>query len=341
MVEPDAKRLKIEKMIIKSVLPDELTEAIKLTTAFVGCITDAKRLSKIMTELSKKLPLKSLHHLKRVKQHEVIICEQNDVTSAAEIKNLFEQNGIEKGIFSYFLSFNLQQVPSHAPKLRHQYEEAIRYWPCKFHPNHYLEKSFKNELFSDEEAKFHVKMMKVCLSLSNFTAAGIAVNPKIKRIAALGLEATEQHPLQHCPMVLIDRVAVSQNGGAWFDGGGAKAGDDNWNYQGCSAELIEMISKQFPAVEFGAQHVITSGTVSQEDVNPHDDNLGKYGPYLCTGYDLYFTKEPCVMCAMALIHSRAKRIFYHRTTEKGALGSLTKLHTVGDLNHHYEVFQIS
>lgn len=72
---------------------------------------------------------------------------------------------------------------------------------------------------------------------------------------------------------------------------------------------------------------------------PSADEASRDGPYLATGYYVYATREPCVMCAMALVHSRANRVFYGKSSENGALGTLCKLHTVKDLNHHYEVFK--
>jgi tRNA-specific adenosine deaminase 3 len=346
MAEPGAKRMKCEMRHIKAILGDEfMASEVKLTTVVVGRIEDMKKLSKIMSELTKKLLLPRLHHLKRVKQNEVLICESNDSTSSdpeTEAKRWFEQVGISTDVLPCFVEIILKQVPALAPKLRHQYEAASQFWSCKFHPNQYWEKLYKNEMFAETETEFHLEMMECCLEMSRSVghkAAGLAVNPKIKRIAALATESLEAHPLQHCPMVLIDQVAVSQNGGAWSVWDPAEKTSD-WNLQGCKQDLIEVITGRFPNVEFGAQKVVTTAA-DQEKINPHDDNLGKYGPYLCTGYDLYFSDEPCVMCAMALIHSRAKRIFYHKPASNGALGTLIKLHTVADLNHHYEVFQIT
>ncbi|XP_067130387.1 probable inactive tRNA-specific adenosine deaminase-like protein 3 [Centruroides vittatus] len=62
-------------------------------------------------------------------------------------------------------------------------------------------------------------------------------------------------------------------------------------------------------------------------------------PYLCTGYELYVTREPCTMCSMALVHSRIKRVFYGCPVSWGSLGSSMKLHTQTGLNHHYEVWK--
>lgn len=64
------------------------------------------------------------------------------------------------------------------------------------------------------------------------------------------------------------------------------------------------------------------------------------GNYLCTGYDLYITREPCIMCAMAVLHSRFKRVFYGVcNAERGGLGSQTKLHCNRSLNHHFLVYK--
>jgi tRNA-specific adenosine deaminase 3 len=64
-------------------------------------------------------------------------------------------------------------------------------------------------------------------------------------------------------------------------------------------------------------------------------------PYLCTGFDCYLVREPCVMCAMALVHSRVRRVMYAKADPKwGALGGSLRLHGQRSLNHHYTVYHM-
>ena len=42
------------------------------------------------------------------------------------------------------------------------------------------------------------------------------------------------------------------------------------------------------------------------------------------------------MCAMALVHSRIRRVLYALPAADGALGSAFSLHTERSLNHHFQ-----
>lgn len=63
--------------------------------------------------------------------------------------------------------------------------------------------------------------------------------------------------------------------------------------------------------------------------------------YLCTGLDLYLSTEPDLMTAMALVHSRIRRVFYQTSCPVfGALGTHYNIHSLRSLNHHFRVFNI-
>ena len=66
--------------------------------------------------------------------------------------------------------------------------------------------------------------------------------------------------------------------------------------------------------------------------------------YLCTGYDVYMTKEPNTFAAMAMLHSRIGRVFYLNENPKyGVVRNNTKvqLHTLKGINHRFRVFKCS
>ncbi len=56
------------------------------------------------------------------------------------------------------------------------------------------------------------------------------------------------------------------------------------------------------------------------------------------GCTLYVTKEPCPMCAGAIVHTRIARVVFGLGDPKaGALGGAFDLQAVKGLNHHFEV----
>lgn len=62
--------------------------------------------------------------------------------------------------------------------------------------------------------------------------------------------------------------------------------------------------------------------------------------YLCTGFDLVTSHEPCVMCAMALVHARIRSVaFAHPDPIHGGLGSTVAVHTLRSINHRYRAFR--
>ena len=62
------------------------------------------------------------------------------------------------------------------------------------------------------------------------------------------------------------------------------------------------------------------------------------GDWRLVDCDLYVTKEPCVMCAGALIHVRIRRlIFGCADTKSGGAGGMINLLQHSALNHHCEI----
>lgn len=170
----------------------------------------------------------------------------------------------------------------------------------------------------------------------------VIVDPEINTVVSVGYDNRMENPTQHAVLVAIDGVARTQNGGVWNElytyqptvQPLPKSGNtmlrqkpEMLNLQGISSDVLNLLKEKHQEVGFGSR-MFTGKTA---DGTP-------MGPYLCTGYDAYITHEPCMMCAMALIHSRVKRVFYGTKVPKGALGTSSKLHTIRELNHHYVVF---
>ncbi|XP_051879542.1 probable inactive tRNA-specific adenosine deaminase-like protein 3 [Pristis pectinata] len=345
-MEPPCKKRKTEAFgtftwELMPVLSDERSGEVELLEAYAAPIINKKQTSALVKRLAEVYPLSNLPHIKRVRpckdkksDHplEIIICLHSDLNSTdalngkVSLSDLFPEGNVDvTGLGDPFQV----KIPAEQPLTRLQFEIASQHWPTSFHENKQVTEALRGQLFNiEEKAKMQtfmekaIEVAKVGKGLGMEPVGAVMVNPASDRIIAVGHDCRNgPNPLLHAVMVCIDQVAYGQGGGAF----------NHDKYPQCyfrSAEPFlgdDVVSTAKPLL-LSDDHIL-KGTVTNRL------------PYICTGYDLYVTREPCVMCAMALVHSRIHRVFYGTSSPDGALGTKYKIHTRKDLNHHYVVFK--
>nr|CAD7195831.1 unnamed protein product [Timema douglasi] len=295
---------------LEPVLHDDITGDLPLVDVFVDTIVEKKHTSRLIQELNVLYPIPSLQHLKRVYKTDVILSIAGDAALEQCLDRL-KSGGLDATGLSGVP--RRQRVCSASPKTRRQFQEATLLWPCNFHEDKYLEKVLAGRLFTAKDKlqqqrfmEMALKAARVSVTMGGCGTGAVIVDPKMSgtQVIAVGYDERGGHPLKHAAMVAVDLVARGQGGGTWE----VKCRD-----------------------EIGVEN-------KNEHKKSGSENT-KTGPYLCTGYDIYLTREPCAMCAMALVHSRVRRVFYGSSTPSGALGTNAVVHCLKGLNHRYEVFR--
>ncbi|KAM9242090.1 putative inactive tRNA-specific adenosine deaminase-like protein 3 [Dugong dugon] len=310
------------------VLSEQQSGPVELVPAYAAPVLEPGQTSRLVREVSAALPLPAQPHLKRVRPNldtsrphalELLLCLAGPDVGVRTLRELLPSAVDPHGLGPPFLV----PVPARPPLTRPQFEAARAHWPSTFHEDKQVTRALAGRLFSiQERARMQGHMERAVRAAQQAATQGlwavgaVVVDPGSGHVLATGHDCrSAASPLLHATMVCIDLVAQGQGRGA-HDLGPRPA---------CSFTLA------------ATSQAIRAGSVRKQDCCEEDGGDGL--PYVCTGYDLYVTREPCVMCAMALVHARIRRVFYGAPSPDGALGTRFRLHARPDLNHRFQVFR--
>lgn len=308
----------------------------------------ARHGSKVMVYLGthfQSLPAIGYAHLKRMKKHStapqqlmalISPCNKQPdeaCKSCAEVKT---RQSEMKELFDGNVSSVV--VLKAAPLTREVFDVHTRNWPLIFHtcvapevlvPPIEEEEALRMRAFVVQAVAFAQKQRQQSgkTSLLPPCALGcVIIDPNAgpeEQLAGESFTQSEQpayvlKAIYHPIMVAIDQVAARD-----------RAREDVDEMEAASSKKQKQDEEQTKTDEGSS-----SADDAQESSKPASS-------YLCTGYDIYLDREPCVTCAMALVHSRARRVVFSEMNETdGVLGSVFRLHTIASLNHHYRAFHL-
>eukprot|EP00118_Oscarella_pearsei_P008351 m.42588 g.42588 ORF g.42588 m.42588 type:complete len:387 (+) comp33367_c0_seq2:43-1203(+) len=352
----------------RPVLADEYERRVELIEVYAADIKDETKTAELVKIVHQCWPLTSLTHLKRVKNCsggnstatvlQILLCERSDVDACSSVEQYiaesFQKHSVPEAA-RWLGKPWLATVSRYTPLTRKQFEESSVFWATIFHEDKKVTKALSGKLFSKEELGRMSRYMALAIAAAKAgkrlemasVGAAVVVDPGLDQIMAVACDhSSSSDPLQTAVMVAIDLVAQGQGGGVYNLG---------IQYNGRLNQTLcqELHNESAPVADLRGSVVdkvlvasFKPETPEMEGATPEKNGksvaeakLKTKVPYLCTGYDLYTTKEPSVMCSMALVHSRIGRVFYDQPYPAiGGLGSCDKIHVRRNLNHHFEAY---
>ncbi|KAF9111471.1 adenosine deaminase, tRNA-specific 3 [Mortierella sp. AM989] len=296
---------------------------------------------------------KELDHLKQIRKInepgetivklDIILCQESAISSE-DLDQL-----IQKFDLGDVLKPRIHGVPLYPPLTRNQFEIWKMAWPTTFREDttRHPEISQSEEEIIMGHMRHTWELTKEAASKGELPSIAMIVDPKTQLVLATSHDTrnSTRHILNHALMNCIEAVAKRER--ETFEQR-QQAAQVESEESGSASPACGEKRKEHPtsSVNNEEPHKKPAFDPKQQQLQDPQQQTGdddEYRPkkaYLCTGYDVYLTHEPCVMCSMALVHSRVGRVFYTIPMKaSGGLGSVHKIHSHPNLNHHFFTYR--
>lgn len=272
-----------------------------------------------------------LEHLKRIKRKTendpsrllAILCTRNAWDSGkvtAEIKD---------EVLNKYKDILEVGVPEFPAFTKEQFDSWRTVWPMIYkQTGQTIFNNFTSadETFVKSKLREAVDLAAEAKSLGNRGNACILVDPRTNTTVTYTLDNSSECPIYHCVMELMKAYNKLTHAAVT-----SKQPEENNNNNN-----LEENKEVFPSAESRLEKRPPEMKASELEAQ-----LEPGQNYYCSNLDLYIAMEPCIMCAMALVHSRIRRVFYalqHQDAAFGGLNQLIQINNHQSLNHKYLVF---